>query len=318
VARHPFNTFATPTPAADGDRVVAFFGSEGLYCYSLDGRLLWSHDFGPMPAGYFADRSYQWGFGSSPIIFNGLVIVQCDIDRGSFVAAYRLSDGKSVWRIVRDDLPSWSTPTVYGSGDRAELVVSAPSYVCAYDPRNGRELWRYYWGMDIVESAPIVSDTTVYVSSGKGRWSPIVAIRPGSSGDVTPSVFDSHASEILWRRETGGPITTTMLLYRGLLYALADLGVLRCYEPESGALIYERRVRGSFLASPIANDGKLYLSSLEGDVHVVEAGRAGTLLSTNPTGDALIATPAIVDGTLYFRTPTRLIAVSGDPQRSTP
>jgi outer membrane protein assembly factor BamB len=318
VARHPFNTFATPTPASDGSRVIAFFGSEGLYCYDRDGRLLWSHDFGPLPAGYFGDRSFQWGFASSPVVYDGLVIVQCDVDRGSFLAAFRIADGKQVWRTERDDLSSWSTPTIAGAGDRTQLLVSAPSYVSAYDPRTGGELWRYYWGMDIVESAPIASDDLAYFSSGKGRWSPIIAIRPSARGDVTPTVFDSHENDLAWRRDTGGPITTTMLLYRGLLYALADLGVLRCYEPATGALVYERRVRGSFLASPVASDGKLYLSSLEGDVVVVEAGRAGTILASNPTGDALIATPAIAGGTLYFRTPTRLVAISGSPSSATP
>lgn len=310
--RHPLNSYATPTPAADGRHLVVWFGSEGLYCYDYDGHLLWSRDFGRLAAGYFADPQYQWGVGSSPVIFDGLVFLQADVDDGSFLAAFRVGDGEPVWRVRRDDLPSWSTPTVYGSGPNAELVVAAPSYVYGYDPYSGRELWRYYWGMDIVESTPVVSAARIFVSSGKGRRSPIVAIRPGFRGDITPTT-DRPPDAIAWSRETGGPITTTLLLYRGLLYALADLGVLRCYDPIDGSLVYQHRVPGSFLSSPVATDGKLYLSSVDGDVLVVPAGRRFDLLARSPTADALFATPAVADGVIVFRGPSRLVAVGFPP-----
>ena len=122
VKRHMKATHANSTPATDGKHVVALFGSEGLYCYDLDGKLQWKKDLGVLDAGWFYDPSYQWEYGSSPVIYKNLVIVQADIQKGSFIAAYDLADGRQVWRTDRDEIPSWATP--YGLRER----TAAPSW----------------------------------------------------------------------------------------------------------------------------------------------------------------------------------------------
>lgn len=316
--RHPLNSFATPTPATDGEHLVVFFGSEGLYCYKLDGTLLWKQDLGVLNAGYYADPQFQWGIGSSPIIYEGLVIIQCDIDKNPFIAAYDIKTGRRVWLTQRDDMPSWSTPSVFIGKNRAELIVNAPSHVCGYDLTTGKELWRLYWGMDIVESTPITSDEFIYVSSGKGRQNPIYAIRPTANGDITLKGGQSSNDFVAWSKTKGGPITTTPILYGSYLYALTDTGILRCYAATTGDLIYERRVGHEFLASPVASDGKLFLTSLDGDVYVVKAGPDFQLLAVNPMGEPCQATPAISDGVIFIRTHHHIFAIKdiSGPQKT--
>lgn len=136
--RHPKSSQASATPVTDGKHVVAFFGSEGLYTYDADGKLLWKQDLGSLNAGWFYDPDYEWGIGSSPIIYKNLVIVQCDIQKNSFVAAYDINDGHRVWLTPREEIPSWGTPTIYEGQPRAELITHATKFIRAYDPMTGK------------------------------------------------------------------------------------------------------------------------------------------------------------------------------------
>ena len=142
VKRHLKASHASATPATDGTYVVALFGSEGLYCYEMTGRLIWKQDLGVMNTGLVGDEGTQWGPASSPIIHGPLVIVQNDRQRESFLAAYELRSGEQVWKVDRDEFPSWATPVVVRTGDRSELVVNASKFLRGYDPMTGRELWR--------------------------------------------------------------------------------------------------------------------------------------------------------------------------------
>src|SRR5215813_4588231 len=132
--RHPKSSQATATPATDGRRVIVSFGSEGLYAYDVDGKPLWKRDLGVLNAGWFYDPDYEWGIGSSPIIWNGLVIVQCDIQKNSFIAAFDVATGQPAWRTAREEIPSWSTPNVIDFGGRVELVTQATGFIRGYDP----------------------------------------------------------------------------------------------------------------------------------------------------------------------------------------
>src|SRR5436189_3133555 len=135
--RHPKSSQATATPVTDGRYVIVSFGSEGLYAYDVDGKPLWTRDLGVLNAGWFYDPDYEWGVGSSPIIWKNLVIVQCDIQRNSFVAAFDAASGKQVWRTSRDEIPSWSTPNVIESAGHAELVTQGTNAIRGYDPMTG-------------------------------------------------------------------------------------------------------------------------------------------------------------------------------------
>lgn len=311
--RHPMNSFATPTPAVDGRHLIVFFGQEGLYCYDLEGKLLWKQDVGKLDTGYHADPQYLWGVGSSPIIYKNLVILQGDVYHNPFVAAYDIESGRRVWATKRDDNPSWSTPTIYEDGTRAELITCAPHYVRGYDPRTGEELWRLKWGMDIHTAAPITGKGLIYVSSGKHPSHPshpLYAIRPGSRGDISLLDGQTSNSHIAWNRSKAGTITTTPLLYGDYLYTLTDAGVLRCFDAVSGEIQYEQRLAATtFFASPVAADGKLYFTSLDGDMYVVKAGPEYELMATNMIGEMCFSTPAISDGMLFVRTRNHLLCV---------
>src|SRR5579863_647136 len=185
VARHPHNSYASATPVTDGKRVVAFFGSEGLYAFDLDGKLLWKQDVGPLDQGAFDVPEYKWGSASSPIIYKNLVIVQCDQQKGSFLAAFDAATGKSVWRAQRELLPSWATPTVYEGAERAELVTNGAEYFRGYDPGTGKELWRIKGTSMISVPTPFAAHGLIYLASGYYRFiQPIVALKLGSAGDV--------------------------------------------------------------------------------------------------------------------------------------
>lgn len=307
--RHTLNSFATPTPVTDGKRLVVFFGSEGLYGLDLDGNLLWRQDLGALDVGFYADSGFQWGIGSSPVLYGNLVILQADLDRNSFLAAYDVETGKPVWKTPREDRQSWSTPGLTHGLAQDELVTLAPRAVRGYDPKTGKELWRLDWDMEIIESTPVFSQGIIYLSSGKGPQQPILALRPGARGDLTPQPGKPLDPHILWRKDKGGPITTSPLVYGDYLYALTDQGILRCLSLATGEEIYKQRLTNEFLSSPVAAGGKLYLTALSGDIYVVRAGPEFEQLAVNAMDEVSYPTPALSEGLLIVRTRQFLYAI---------
>ena len=301
--RHPKSSQASPTPVTDGRRVIVSFGSEGLYAYDVDGTLLWQRDLGMLNAGWFYDPDYEWGIGSSPIIWKNLVIVQCDIQKHSFLAAFDIATGRPVWRTEREEIPSWSTPAILEIGGRTELVTQATTFTRGYDPTSGKELWRLSGNSEITIPTPIVGPGFVIVTNGYRGIQPIYAIKPGASGDITLKNDQTHSEFVAWSTNRGGPYIPTPIIYGDQLYVLQINGVLAAYSVRTGQRVYQERIGGggSFSASPVAADGKIYLSSEDGDVFVVRAGPAYALLATNHIGQTLMATPAISDGTIIIR-----------------
>jgi len=309
--RHPKSSQASPTPVTDGQRVVVSFGSEGLYAYDFDGELLWQRDLGVLNSGWFYDPDYEWGMGSSPIIWNDMVIVQCDIQEGSFIAAFDVATGEPVWRTAREEIPSWSTPTILDVDGRTELVTQATTFTRGYDATTGEELWRFSGNSEITIPTPVVGGGLVIITNGYRGIQPIRAIRPGASGDITLGDGETSSESVAWSTTRGGPYIPTPLVYDDLLYVLQNNGVVAAYELATGARVYQQRLGngGAFAASPVAADGKVYFASEDGDVFVVRAGREYELLATNSIDEVLMATPAISDGVLIFRGLRHLFAV---------
>jgi outer membrane protein assembly factor BamB len=309
--RHPKSSQATPTPATDGKHVVAFFGAQGLYAYDVQGKLLWKKDLGNLAAGWFYDPDYEWGVGSSPVIWRDLAIVQCDVQHGSFIAAFRLKDGQEAWRTPREEIPSWATPTVIETGGRAELVTNATKFVRGYDPATGKELWRLAGGSEIAVPTPFAAHGLVFVFAGYGPGRPMYAIKPGGSGDIAPAAGATSGPFVAWSSPRGGPYLPTPLVVGEELYVVQNNGTLAVHDARTGERRYQERLGkgGAFTASPVAADGKVYFATEEGDVHVVKAGRTFELLASNPVGEAVIATPAIAGGVLYVRGQQHLFAI---------
>jgi outer membrane protein assembly factor BamB len=316
--RHPKSTHANPTPATDGRRVVAFFGSEGLYCYDVDGNLLWKKDLGPLDAAFFVAPDAQWGVASSPIIHEGVVYLQCDVLNDPFLAAFDLETGKERWRTPRKDVPTWSTPTIQQAASQTLLVVNGWKHIGAYDTRTGQEVWKLKGGGDIPVPAPVVADDLAFITNAHGPGSPIFAVRASARGDISLADGKTESEHIAWSVARGGNYMQTPLVYGNLLYTCRDNGVLSVFRARTGERLYQERLgAGStgFSASPVAADGKVYFTSEEGDVFVVRAGESFELLSKNALGEITMASPAISEGVLYFRTKTHLVAIGGPAAR---
>jgi outer membrane protein assembly factor BamB len=310
--RHIKSTYASASPATDGRIVVAWFGSHGVHAYDLRGNPLWTVDLGRLDLGAYDIPSYEWGPASSPIIWNGLVLLQCDTQADSFVLALDERTGETVWKTDRQELPSWATPTVITTGDRAELVTNASNYIRGYDPRTGEELWRLGGSSKITAPTPIFANGLVIVASGRRPERPIFAVRPGARGDLTLAKDSTSSAAVAWSKTARGSYMPTPLAYGGILYVLNNDGIFDAYEVDTGKEIYRTRlepVGSGFSASPVAADGRIYLSNEDGEMLVVAAGREFRLISTNTMGDLLMATPALSDGVMYVRSSSSLFAI---------
>jgi outer membrane protein assembly factor BamB len=310
--RHIKATYANATPATDGRIVVAWFGSQGVHAYDLNGRFLWKVDLGRLDLGAYDIPTYEWGHASSPIIWNDLVLLQCDTQADSFLLALDTATGKTMWKTDRKELPSWGTPTVAMTESGPELVTNASNYVRGYDPRTGKELWQLGRSSKITAPTPIFSDGLFVIASGRAPERPIFAVRAGSRGDLTLPDGKSNSEAVAWSRTGRGSYMPTPIVYNGILYVLANNGLLDAYDPRSGEEVYRQRlplVGSGFSASPVAADGKLYLSNEDGEMLVITAGRSFAHVATNSMGEMLMATPALSEGVMYVRGSSSLFAI---------
>jgi outer membrane protein assembly factor BamB len=310
--RHIKSTYANSTPATDGRIVVAWFGSQGVHAYDVKGRFLWKVDLGRLDLGAYDIPTFEWGSASSPIIWNGLVILQCDTQTDSFLLALDAATGKTAWKTDRDELPSWGTPTVATTPAGPELVANASNYIRGYDPRNGKELWRLGRSSKITAPTPIFADGVFVVASGRGPERPIFVVRPSSRGDLTLPEGKTNSEAVLWSRTGRGSYMPTPLIYNGILYVLANNGLFDAYNLQTGEEIYRQRlplIGSGFSASPVAADGKIYLSNEDGEVLVVAAGPKFSHLGTNSMGELLMATPALSEGVMYVRSAGTMFAI---------
>jgi len=312
VKRHPKATHANSTPATDGKHVVAFFGSEGLHCFDTDGALLWSKDFGVLDSGFFMVKTAQWGFASSPIIHDGAVIVQCDVQEDSFLASFDVETGEERWRTDRDDVPTWSTPTIYEAGGATRIAVNGWHHIGGYDFTTGEEVWKLEGGGDIPVPTPVFAHGLVFIHNAHGRMSPIYAIHADATGDISLDGNASSNDGIAWSVNRGGGYMVSGLVYGDFFYNCLGNGRLTCFDAKSGKEIYQERLGGTgtaFSASPVAANGHLYFASEEGEIFVVKAGPTFELIGSNSMGAICMASPAIVDDSILIRTQKRLVAI---------
>ncbi|MEM6674542.1 MAG: PQQ-binding-like beta-propeller repeat protein [Planctomycetota bacterium] len=313
--RHWKASHANSTAAVSAERVVVSFGSHGVHCLDHDGKILWSKDLGLLDAGWFVDDSFGWGYASSPVIWDDRVILQCDVKGGGYAAALSLEDGEELWRVGRDELPSWGTPCVYATDDGPQVAMNASNAICGYDPENGELVWEIRGNSKITVASPVAGEGLVVATGGYQRPAPVYVIRAGAFGDLTPGEGENGGDPegVVWSNQRDGVYQPTPLIYDGLLYMLRSNGVLSCFVAETGERLYRERVGGgmsAFTASPIAADGYLYLTGEAGDVSVVRAGPDFEIVAVNDIGGSTLATPAISNGVFLLRTLDELVAVA--------
>ncbi|MDP6466296.1 MAG: PQQ-binding-like beta-propeller repeat protein [Pirellulaceae bacterium] len=320
IRRHLKSSQANSTPATDGKHVVALFNSGQFSCFDMDGKLLWETNLGVLDSGAFDDADYQWGFGSSPIIYQSTVIVQCDIQQESFIAAFEIESGKEIWRMPRDELPSWGTPTVHETACLPLLITNATNHVRGYDARTGRELWKLAGNAAITVPTPIVGRDLIFVTSGYRPIQPIYAVRLNAAGDITLGEDEDSNEHIEWSTSRGGPYLPTPILYGDYLYTCGNNGVFTCYNAKAGKRMYRRRCGNStaisFTASPVAADGKIYATAESGVVISINAGPKFEVAGTHTVGEYCLSTPAIAGGLFIVRTQKHLIAIGSETKES--
>src|ERR1041384_5326746 len=308
--RHEKSTHANTTLTTDGQRLVGFFGSEGLYCVDLDGKLLRKKDLGVINNSW---NGIGWGYSSSPSLYKDRIVLLCDDPKDPYVAAFQLSDGKQLWKVSRkgDCQGSWGSPLIHNDGTRTQVVTNGWPFIVSNDLETGKELWRLRGGGDIPIPTPFVADGFIVVSNAHGGKAPLFVIRTTAQGDISLKEGSTSNDAIVWSAPNGGSYISSPVVYGGYIYLANHNGLLRCFDFKTGAKMYEARLGldSSCSASLVAADGKIYCPVEQGVVHVIKAGPTLEVLAKNEMGEPCLATPAISQGVLYFRTSASLIAV---------
>ncbi|KPJ72897.1 MAG: hypothetical protein AMS14_06970 [Planctomycetes bacterium DG_20] len=299
----PKNGYASSTPVTDGKRVYAFFDDPGLVALDREGRLLWTRPLGPF--------KNIWNMASSPIMHKDTVIVCCDHDGRSFIAAVDAATGEFRWRAPRACSRQFATPLLIAHNGQPQVVVNGRTVV-AYDPDTGRQLWSCRGMKEFCSPSAVYHGGLVYVASG--RSGPAAAIDPSGRGDVT----ETH---VRWYLPIGGPYVPSPLVYPFLVLP-GDNGTLR-FVDSRGKVVLKERVRGHFCSSPLGADGKIYWTSETGDTYVIEVARPqGTpaikVLARNPLGEKCLASPAVANGRLFLRTAKHLYCIAGTAEPEAP
>jgi outer membrane protein assembly factor BamB len=308
--RHRKNTYASETPATDGERIYALFGNIGLFCYSMDGTLVWTHTIDPTP------RYLDFGTASSPVVHDGRVYLLDDNEASSYIAALDARTGAVLWktpRKIEGRLASgWSTPYVWVNPKRTEIVAIGTGVTISYG-LDGRELWRLR-GATQANPTPTEGDGLLYVGTGSqgetGR--PLFAVKPGASGDISLKSGETSNAFVAWFQPRAGAYTSSPLAFGGRVYVANDNGVLQVFDGRTGREIYKARIGGvgnTFSASPWTYGGRVFFLSEEGDTFVVTPGDHYDEVAKNSLGELALASPAVTRDGLFIRTATRLLKI---------
>ena len=304
-ARHQKSTYASETPAVDGQRLYALFGDVGLYCFDHDGQLLWTREIEPK------ETKFGYGAAASPVVNGNQVIMVYDNVEDSFIAGYDTVTGSELWRTPREEKASWATPFVWENELRTEIVTSGLTRIRSYDLA-GDLLWELDGNMSrLIIPSPFAAHGMVYLTSGYvgDNHRPVYAIKPGASGDITLEEDQTENEYIQWYQPKAGPYNPSTIVYGDYYYTLLDRGFVTCHDAQSGEEIYgkQRFAPGAtFTASPWAYNGKLFFLSEDGDTYVIRAGEDYELLATNSLDELCLASPGISGSNLLIRTASKL------------
>ena len=313
-SRHLKNSYASETPVTDGQRVYAYFGNVGLFCYDLKGTLLWKQEMETRKT------RFGWGTAASPVLYQDRLYLVNDNDEQSYVQALDKVTGRQIWRVEREGGTNWATPYIWENGRRTELIVPATKVVRSYD-LDGKTRWEFKGMSSIVIPTPFSKFGLLYIASGYvgDQHRPVYAVKPGASGDISLKEGETSNQFIAWYQRQAGPYNPSPIVYGEIYYTLLDRGFFTAHDARTGREIYgKQRIdvnAGAFTASPWAYNGKLFCLSEDGDTYVIQAGETYRLLGKNPLGEMCMATPAIARGSLFIRTASHLYRIGQEKKR---
>lgn len=295
---HPSHSYAAFSPITDGRLLYAFFGSRGVYCYDLAGKLQWQRDLGRM------DTRYGWGEGSSPALHGDTLIVNWDHEGQSFIVALDARTGKTKWKMDRDEVSSWATPLVVAD-KRTQVIVQGAKRARGYDLATGKVLWECGGQTINIIPSPVADDKLVYCMSGY-RGNIAVAIPLDATGDIT--------GKVVWHHDRGTPYVPSPVLVGGRLYfTQANANLLTCLEARTGKVLIDRErlsALSSLYASPVAAAGRIYFVGRDGAAVVLKQADKLEVLATNKLDEGIDASPAIVGRQMFLRGEKHLYCIA--------
>jgi outer membrane protein assembly factor BamB len=295
---HDKHNLASASPVTDGERVYAWFGTGQLVVLDTNGKPVWTKNL----AKEYGAFDIQWGHASSPVLFQDTIILLCYHSPASYVVALDKRTGAVKWKVDKAaGQESYSSPIIVQAASGNELIVNSNSGVESFDPATGKSLWTYPEVNRFPIPVAMVDNGVLFLSRGY-RSSPYMAIKLGGRGDIT----NTH---VAWRVPTGGPYVSSLLHYQGVIYMSTDNGILSAVDASNGQRLWQERVGGTFSASPIAGDGKIYFVAEGGETIVIKAGRTFEILSRNKLDGHFVASPAAGGGKVFLRADDRLFAV---------
>jgi outer membrane protein assembly factor BamB len=302
--RHSSNTYATETPVTDGERVYAYFGMTGLYCYDFGGQLVWQKDLGSY------ETRAGWGTSSSPVLYRDKLYLQIDNEEQSFLLALDAKSGVELWRVPRDEATQYSSPIIWTNSYRTELVAGGMVYR-SYDPGTGTLLWQLDMAKGRSAASPVADGDRLYVGTEfRNRGGPddgggfLFAVKAGATGDITPVPGTSSSDGVAWRCADAGIQMASPVVCGGYVYMFERrLSVVHCVDAKSGERLFRERVPGAraFWASPWSYNGKVFALDETGTSYVIEPGRELKVLRENRIDELFWSTPAAAGGALFLR-----------------
>jgi outer membrane protein assembly factor BamB len=307
IRKHPMNTYANETPVTDGKRVYVSFGMTGVFCFDMDGKLLWQKEIGPY------ETLNGWGTGSSPVVYEDRLFLKVDNDTTSFIKALSTVDGHEIWKMARAEKTTYSTPVIWENKFSTELVTTGLT-ARSYDPATGKLLWELKMGGEMSISSPTGDKNHIYLSNAGGREKPgvLVSVRAGDRGDITPKKGETVSAGVEWTSLESGVANPSPLLYQGKIYIVGSRGgEFTCVDALTGKNLYRQKIpnTGACWASPWVAGGKILFYDEKGITHIIRAGSVFEELGQNKLDDKFWASPAIKDNCYIFRGEKKLYCV---------
>ncbi len=293
---HGKNSHASPSALIEGDRIYLHYGRHGTACYTTSGEEVWKTEL---------KYEHRHGPGGSPVLFQDVLIINCDGTDTQYVVGLNKHTGKEVWKKLRSDSKedpgrmAYSTPILTVVDGQPQLISSGGEWTIAYEPATGQEIWRFRYpkGYSNVPR-PVSGFDMTFVSSGYD--SPVFyALKLGGTGDIT----DTH---VAWKVAKGAPRNASPIIVGDEIYIVSDNGIATCFDAKTGEQHWQQRIGGDFSASPLYADGRIYLLDEKGKTTVIAPGKEYTLLGESELPGRTLASISAAHGALYFRTDTAL------------